>query len=230
MGCPAGFVLGAGLVCTSCNNRLGHLDRAVVDEFDFMLVMAGIPRKKGRGPEIRSRGNVVATSNPPEISFNMGRSPTTAHDGTVLGAMGNSPRNIQAEFVVDGETATITFDVELGRNPKFVRGIHKIALESVAFFLGAQVALQSEFDPERRFVLNGVGQRGTLLKASNDTSFRNQVWAPYARPDALAVCFRLACVEFLVDLSAAQHATHEFLHKSEEIYGTQGWTYLPIDA
>lgn len=75
VGCPDGFVLNNGEVCRPCNNRLGHADRAIAHEFDFVLHHFNVPRKRGKPPEIRSRGNVVATSAPREISFNMVQRP-----------------------------------------------------------------------------------------------------------------------------------------------------------
>jgi HNH endonuclease len=42
LGCPNGFVLKDGAVCESCNNNLGHLDQAVLDEFDMLVFLAGV--------------------------------------------------------------------------------------------------------------------------------------------------------------------------------------------
>ena len=127
LGCPPDLVLSDGEVCESCNNRLGHLDQAVAEEFDFMAFEENIPRKGGRPPAILSRGNVVATKGPAgsEMSFNMERYPVRAHDGSVLGARGKSRRNVNATFERDGPFARISFEIEFGQGPKFVRGLTK---------------------------------------------------------------------------------------------------------
>jgi hypothetical protein len=73
LGCPDNFVLTNEEVCIKCNNGLGHIDQAVIDDFDFPAFMAGIPRKGGKPPIISSRGNVKGAVEPngPGISFNM---------------------------------------------------------------------------------------------------------------------------------------------------------------
>ena len=183
LGCPDGFILSGGAVCRACNNGLAHLDQAVVDDLDVLAFMNNVPRKRGRPPQIRNRGNVVATRGPagPEISFNMNPYAVTGHDGTKLAALGNSDRNIRASLERDGRLATVSFSVTIGQSKKFVRGIVKIALSSLAYFLGRDLALSAEFDPARTFVREGVGARPVLLMPSSTRSYRNQVWPPYGR-------------------------------------------------
>ena len=104
LGCPSDLVLRKGKVCQSCNNRLGHLDRAVVDEFDMVAFHENIPRKGGKAPAIHSRGNVVATrcSTGSVMTFNMEKHSVKAHCGTTVGAYGKSTRNIKARLSVTG--------------------------------------------------------------------------------------------------------------------------------
>src|SRR5918995_740309 len=96
LGCPEGFVLTAGAVCGSCNNNLGHLDQAVIDEFDIPAFIAGVRGKRGRPPKINSRGNMFGTwgESGPVIHVNMGRNPIKAEGGHLLAAPGKSKRNI----------------------------------------------------------------------------------------------------------------------------------------
>src|SRR5712671_5298872 len=88
IGGPTDFVLINGAVCRSCNNTLARLDKALADEFDFMAFGAGVPRKGGKPPVIKSRGNFVATQDEGKtvLSINMDPAPREAHDGTTLGA------------------------------------------------------------------------------------------------------------------------------------------------
>lgn len=80
--------------------RFGADAQAVIDEFDFRVFMAGVSRKKGRLPVIRSRGNVVATveQDGPTYTFNMDPVPVTAHDGSRLAPYRGSRRDIRAKF------------------------------------------------------------------------------------------------------------------------------------
>ena len=232
-GCPPGFVLSEGAVCKSCNNGLAHLDQAVSDEFDVIAFWSDVPRKRGRLPEIRSRGNVVGTSGPggKTFTFNMERFPVKAHDGTSLGAFGKSERNIQAAFERDGDLDKVSFSVPIGQGRKFIRGIVKIAFSSFAYFLGADNALAEDFDPIRRFVRRGKGSRSILLIPSQDTSYRNEAKPPFQSENGTyAVTFRLAAVEFCVDLSPDMTLFPMFKKKAVELYGNSGWAYLPINT
>ncbi len=232
LGCPNGFVLSEGVVCRACNNGLGHLDQAVIDDFDLPAYMSGVPRKNNRAPAIRSRGNMIGTSGPDgkEISINMERFPVKAHDGTRLGAFGNSVRNVQASFEQDGRIGKISFSVSIGQNLKFVRGIVKIGLSSLAYFLGPDLALSEDFDPIRDFVRQGKGVRPVFLKQSTADSYSNKVWPPYqSETGEYAVTFRLAIVEFLIDLSPNLTNFQMFKDQATKMYGDSGWTYLPND-
>lgn len=232
LGCPEGFVLSGGTVCRACNNGLSHLDQAVIHELDILTYMAGVPRKKGRAPEIRGRGNIIGTREPDgyTISINMERYPVKAHDGSRLGAFGKSDRNIGATLERDGQFAKIAFSTTIGQNPKFVRGILKIALSSLTYFLGEEAALSEDFDPVRTFVQHGAGGRPIFLMPSTSGGYVNQVWPPYQSGSGeYAITFRLAVIEFCVDLSPKLALFSVLKTKAFEAYGSSGWTYLPVD-
>ena len=233
LGCPDSFVLSRGEVCKKCNNGMAHLDQAVIDDFDFPSFMAGVPRKNGRPPAVRSRGNVIATkdSDGSRISINMEPYPVEAHDGTELGKFGKSPRNIKASLKHDGPVGRVNFSTPIGQNPKFVRGIVKIAFSSLVYFLGLEVALQKHFDPVRAFVRCGQGVRRILLTANEDTQYRNEVWPPYrSQTGEYAVVVRLAAIEFFVDLSPELLLFPIFKEEAGAMYGKSGWSYLPLDS
>lgn len=232
MGCPPGFRLPGSVVCRSCNNGLAHLDQAVVDDFDMLIFLAGVPRKKGRPPVIRNRGNVVGSRDRHgfEITFNMENHPVTAHDGTITAPYRGTNRNIRAKFSTDGYLARAQFQVPFGENPKFLRGLTKIAFSSLAYFQGTSMVLQNAFDPIRAFVRTDVGKRRALMRGSDDKKFINRVWAPYvSQSNDYALTFRLACVEFLVDLSAEETHIPMFYSQAMALFGKDGWTMLPPD-
>lgn len=232
LGCPDGFVLEGSIVCQQCNNKLAHLDQAVAEDFDFITFFNGVPRKGGQPPQIRSRGNVIGTVDSGEnsLSFNMEGYPVKAHDGSNLGKFGNSKRNIKANLTVDGQIGELCFEVKFGENPKFVRGILKIALSSVAFFLGYNHVLTDYYDPVRQFVQNGIGDRKILLLKSTNMEYRNEVWPPMQSESGdISITFRLAMVEFLVDLSPDLSLFPIMKSKSSLLLNNSEWTWLPIN-
>lgn len=233
LGCPENFVLTDGVVCKSCNNGLAHLDRAVFDDFDMIAFLANVPRKGGRAPSVRGRGNLVATlgSDGPEISINMDPEARVAHDGTPLGAFGRSQRNVKATFKRAGNTADMSYSADIGRSPKFVQGITKIAFSAFAYFRGPEAALSEQFAPIRAFVRSGAGQRPVLMTLSEDMLYRNEAWPPYrSEHDEYSIVFRLAVAEFLVDLSPHLSLSAVFKEKLPDLYSTKSWVWIPPAA
>src|SRR3546814_19430255 len=98
----------------------------------------------------------------------MERYPVTAHDGSTLSAFGKSTRNIRASSSINGATATITFEAEIGRNPNFSRGITKIALSALAYFHGVSNVLSDDFDPVRKYGKRRVGNSSILMVSGRE--------------------------------------------------------------
>lgn len=233
LGCPSDFVLSGGEVCRQCNNELAYLDRAVVDEFDILAFQSGVPRKSGRPPRIDSRGNVVGyhTNSGPAFAINMERHPVTTPDGVRVAALGKSSRNVRAKYKRTDDEAQISFEVSIGSSPLFGRGIHKIALNSVAHFLGAETALRANLDPVRSHVRGDSGLRRIIAMTTDDPDYRNVVWTPYKHGgDDLTVVLRLTMIEFLVDLSPLQNALPLVIDQLKQDRGEKGWTLLPVTS
>lgn len=227
LGCPPELVFSKGEVCERCNNSLGHIDKAVADEFDMILYLHGVHGKKGKPSEIRSRGNVVAT--PGYMTFNMNRNSIVAHDGTVAGGFGKSKRNIPAKLERSGDEATVSFSMDVGRGKKFRRGIYKIGFSLAAYYLGSEAVKGVEFDSIREFVVSGIGNRGIMLKDSWDGNYCHTACPPWQKEGNLAIEFRLGVMAILVDLSPDESLAPTFRSKALEILGSKGWTYIPWD-
>jgi hypothetical protein len=199
---------------------------------DILAFMADVRRKRGRPPKINSRGNMFGTwtESGPIIHINMGRKPVKTVAGNVLAASGKSKRNIKADLQRSGNIADVSFQIRLGEGSKFVRGIVKIAFSSLAFFLGPSEVLASHFDPVRRFVIEGDGVRKIILMGAADNQFINQVWSPlrHETGDYYAIRFRLARVELVVDLSPDMRLFPIFKEKFFDLYGSTGWSWLPL--
>lgn len=233
LGCPDDFVLKRGEVCQKCNNQLAHLDQAVIGDFDIPAFIHGVPRKRGRPPEISSRGNVFGTyrSGSPEMCFNMDPHPVTTHLGARLGAYGKSERNVNAKLERHGETAKISFGTEFGKNPKFARGLVKIAFSSLAYYLGAEKLADEAFNPIRQFVTKGSGLRPVILYDDGDLSYRNRIWSPYRSQEGYyLMAFRLVVFGVLVDLSPKCSGFPALRDAMLKEFGETGWTCLPLNA
>lgn len=231
LGCPVGFYLKEGDVCQSCNNRLSHLDQAVIDEFDIPAFMWDVPRKKNRLPGIDNRGNLIGryiNNKNKTILINMDNKAIEIEGHRVAG-YGKSKRNVRAEFEKDGTNAKISFSIEFGEGPKFVRGILKIALSSLAYFIGAKEVLSPKYDAIRDLIINNKGQRKILLKECKDISYRNQVWSPYVGNEGYAIALRIVIVEFAVDLTPNMTIHPVLYEKTMQELGNKGWNSLPID-
>ena len=154
----------------------------------------------------------------------------TAHDGSRLPPYRGSKRDIRAGFSKQGQVGTINFEVPFGQNRKFLRGITKIAFSSLAFFLGASLALRPEFAPIRSFVRRGVGDRRVLMSFdSGGSTYSNCAWPPYVSPSGdHAITFRIAFVEFLVDLSEGESLLRTFQSEAPKFLGSESWCTLPV--
>lgn len=230
LGCPDGFWLTNGEVCKSCNNGLAHLDQAVVDDFDILRFMYRIPRKKNRLPEVSNRGNVLTRFNKSEPIFfiNMAPSPIVI-EGNYIGPYGKSKRNIKGTFKVRESSACMSFSSTIGENPKFARGIVKIALSSLVYFINANEVLQSKYNRIRDFVIRNEGDRKVIMGKANDLKYRNQVWPPYKNKDGnFCIIMRIGALEFIVDLSPDMTIIPLLYDNAMKLYGKKGWTILPI--
>lgn len=200
----------------------------MADDFDLLMFVRGVPRKRGRPPVIRSRGNAIGTFDErgdPSLSFDMGKEPTEAHDGSHLAPFRRSARNIEA--ILDKEAGTLTFSAAFGGGPKFVRGIHKIALSAFAYFHRHEV-YDSSFNPIREFVRNGAGGRHALLIGDKDGAERHVFDPPIPNKyGGYCITFRVVCLRFFVNMSSEEQYLEEMADRALELYGKEGWTWLP---
>lgn len=106
LGNPADFMLE---LCRPCNNSIGHLDQAVIDEFDIPIFNAGIPRKRGKPPIISNRGNVEGRVTPtgPEIHINMESHQVISPTGITIASFRGSNRNIKSIMKQDDDTLIV---------------------------------------------------------------------------------------------------------------------------
>lgn len=230
LGCPPEFLFKDGTVCESCNNKLGHIDQAVINDFDFLSFQAGVKRKRNKPASIKSRGNVIAgyAVEGKYMSINMGPEQVKDSFQNTVAPFNGSDRHINATFENVGNLDSVSFDVKFAATKKFRRGIYKIGLNLLAYFLGRNKALHKDFDPIRDFVVRGKGDRTIFIKGCEDKIYSNRAWPPYINEqNYYSIVIRLAFIEFVMDLSPDRSLTPVILAKAEEMYGDQGWTYMP---
>jgi hypothetical protein len=230
-GCPPHLTLPGTTVCRACNNGLAHLDQVVADDFDFLAVMNGIRRKGGRRAELMSRGNVYAasTADGPNIFFNLESVAHTAPTGQRVGPFQGRERDIRPQItrLADGR-AEVAFEVPFGQHKKFARGLYKIALNSIAFLLGADRARDHRYDWIRTYVKSGGARRHILLKSAADASFLLASYPPWTGENGEeAMPIRIGAAEFLLDLSLNESQLPMLLEKAAEIMGDGNFSVLP---
>lgn len=233
IGCPPEFVFNDGSVCTKCNNGLGHLDQAVIDEFDIFLFENEVKRKKNRKPAIKSRGNLVAgfINGEKYYSLNMEKHSILDPYGNKVAAYRGKERDVKGSIEISNGIGKVSFEITLSNKVKFRQGLVKIALSTLAYYLGSELALESQFDPVRKFVNEGKGERPILWYVSEDLNFRNQAWSPYVdKHNNYSVTFRIAMYEFLIDLSPDVSLFYDLREKANKIYEKGRFGSLPINA
>jgi hypothetical protein len=181
LGCPAEFVLREG-VCENCNGRLGRLDRALLVPFEIITVMKGIPRKKGRRPTVDGFSSISSgyDENGPRFQINREKYDITPEGGKRLkGITKNDPiTEFRVKNLGDGR-AQISYNQELRFGREAVRGIFKIAIESIAFFEGLDAARDPELDAVKAFVTQGTGDFRVIMVPDPNPAYESyfaQIW------------------------------------------------------
>lgn len=231
LGCPDHLTLPGSVVCRKCNNELAHLDQIIAGDFDFLMVMLGIKRKRDRPAEIRSRGNVyaVSTAEGPNIFFNLDPVLYTTPTGQKIGPFRGRQRDVRPQIKrVKGNEVEVSFEVAFGRNPKFVRGLYKIALSSIAHLLGHSAALSDQFDWLREYVMNGGTRRRVMLTAASDSNFIVAAYPPWkAENGDQAMEIRIGTASFLLDLSQNESPLPRLIEVARTQYGEDKFSVLP---
>ena len=108
------------------------------------------------------------------------------------------------------------------------RGIVKIGLEAAAFQLGDEFALQPQFNAIRDFVVKGLGQRRAIMLQSPDLAYWHQLNVPtFTATLQPYIRFRLAIIDFIVDLTEAECLTDKIEAECRTALGETGWHLIP---
>lgn len=179
LGCPPELILDIG-VCMACNNGLGHVDQALIRQFEISAFVKGVRRKKGKPPSINMwapiKGRYV--DGKPEIHLNAGpQTIETAGRQLPAASAANGITKVAFDAPAVGEQATISFTQEIGREPKLARALLKVALGAVAIQRGLATARHERFDPIRAFVRKGDGHFDILMtEGRSDRAQHVSLW------------------------------------------------------
>lgn len=157
----AKLILANREVCAECNSDLSILDQCLQDELGFFRVLwNNSGTKRGRSVTTLRPGLYAARrGDKVELALNADASATRASDGTFVPAS-SGQRNAVAvtERVQDGvRVFRISQPVHITK--RFIRALHKIAFELVAYQYGFAAVLDSAHHSLRRYIRFGEGQR-----------------------------------------------------------------------
>ncbi|MEM7054335.1 MAG: hypothetical protein AAF446_07265 [Pseudomonadota bacterium] len=156
--------------------------------------------------------------------------PVMASDGTRVGAYKGQPRNIKASFEKIGNYAKISADFYIGKSKKFQRGIYKIAVSALAYYVGADEMYKPKYNAIRNYVRNGKGKRHIIfLQESDFEHYEHEFNKPYvSQSNNYIITFRLACARMIVDLSENESELPKMIETLLAELGETGWTVIPL--
>lgn len=200
LGCPPALILSSG-VCRECNNANGRLDRALLKPFELMTVVRGIPRKKGKWPSINQYSTVGSGHGPSglELYINRERYAVETPSGKKLGPTSRNDHfhDVSLEKRPGGQ-AKLQIKQRLQFDRTAVRGLFKIALESIAYHQDAEAALDAQFDAVRRYVRYDEGTYSAVMTTGEPyDAYVSNPWSKDGRPPIIGMS--ILKVGFLCD-------------------------------
>ena len=205
LACPPDFVL-RHCVCKSCNNGLGHIDQALLHEFEIMGFTADVPRKGGKKPSVGTWASVAASHAQGEKQLHLNADKAPVMVGGKKLAPSNKANGITDVSVKEKDGLTeIKFSQDFGRHPHLVRALYKVAFGALAFFGGAEQAPSARYDGIRAFVKNGAGSYRALMQC-HVGEISHEFGRPYfPEPGAYEImAMTILGVSFLVDFDPKQ--------------------------
>lgn len=227
LGCPPGFVL-ANDVCKKCNNQFGHLDQALLRQFELITFLGNVPRKRGKAPSLDNWSSIAGrkTDTGPQLHINGGPGSFEALSKTLKPIQ--ETRDIEnLSFQTSNGTATVKFSQRFGDDPKFVRALYKVAFGAAVFWHGPVIGSGTGMTAVRKFVRKGKGQFSAILIGGSGRH-DHYFGPPYGGRDTYywAVGMRIFGIEFVMDFDPEQR----LIAKMKDQLTTQGyknWTILP---
>ena len=156
-------------VCRRCNNRLGALDSYLMQQVGFLRTYWNpIGTKKGKRATAQRAGMYAEVrADGPHVALNMETHPIVTPEGVRIAPAGSDQLAVRVkDFKVNGRIATMTIQQPVRMDKRFMRALHKAAFELLCFQKGAELVLDTAYDPIRRYILRGQGNRQMVLTRS----------------------------------------------------------------
>jgi hypothetical protein len=193
--------------CSSCNNKLGHIDRALVKQFEIIAFMNGILGKKRRKPAISSWAALSGSYSGGQKEIHLNAGPGIIQGNKKVLPPANKVNGIHS-VGFDADKQKVTFKQDFGNDPKFLPALYKIGLNLVAKYYGASIAAGAEYDHVRHFVLGDADARQltAAMDHSNSAGLRSGFSAPLLPETSSYPLFQVEIlgVSFLLDLHPEQ--------------------------
>jgi len=156
-------------VCRRCNNRLGALDSYLMQQVGFLRTYWNpIGTKKGKRATAQRAGMYAEVrADGPHVALNMETHAIVTPEGVRIAPAGSDQLAVRVkDFKVNGCIATMTIQQPVRMDKRFMRALHKAAFELLCFQKGAELVLDTAYDPIRRYILRGQGNRQMVLTRS----------------------------------------------------------------
>ena len=145
LGCPPGFVLQQGEVCTPCNNRLSKADSKLIEVLSALRPHGRFKTKKGKWQRAELSNATFERTGPDALSLTMHRRPMIRGEGVDHFSIRRLPTHV-----------SVNMSVRLRLDGRLSRGVHKIAFESLCLLRGRAAVLNSSLQSVREYVLGTV--------------------------------------------------------------------------
>ncbi len=165
------LVLDHDEVCRRCNNRLGKLDQNLQVQLGFLRTYWNpVGTKSGKAATaVRPGMYAERRSDGPHMALNMEDHIIVTPDGVRVAPAADKELAVRVkDFKVNGRIVTMTIQQPVRMDKLFMRALHKIGFELLCFQKGPQLVLDSAYDPLRRYILQGHGNREMVLTRSAD--------------------------------------------------------------
>jgi|GEM_PF-2665586 len=162
------LVLSNGEVCRECNNDLGSLDSALLQEWGLFRAFWNRSTTRSGGRVAISLPALTVVREGPELNFHVSVDGTAY---TIDEQLDVRPRRPGAHSGVElvrrsgSEFARVTQRSEIHK--RVVRAIHKIAFEMVCFRQGHEHVLSPNYNDLRKYILTGRGHWTLGLEQSD---------------------------------------------------------------
>jgi hypothetical protein len=231
LGCPNELAI-ENIVCRKCNNNLGFVDRGLISDLEVFAFFAGVRRKGGRPPAIRSLAGIAGgiAKDGPELYINAGPGAIETPYGKIKPSTKSTGLY---DVIVDSDRISssqlnIKFKFDIGKNRNFVRGAYKVGFGFFGFLVGFEECFKPRFDQIRKFVVSGVGSFRLIVRQSEiiDSAIHSKL-IRYDN-ECVHLDFALFGLQFTLDLDRRQSAIQQEADRLRSGSSPVGFSLLPL--